>query len=380
MAMDILGPLVLTSPAHQAAIMSRGEKGPRRTMTLPVFDSEAGTSQQVPYITANSVRGRLRRLAAERVFAVFEAKNQTLSRDAFLAVSRGSTGRTDIDLHGGADAIVESARHVFAGLFGGGAAMLSSRFSVAPLLPLIEATRAVLPTPLQRFVLPASSYTVSREVDGQTKQTAQLTAVMLWTARDPLMDGQGSRIVEDYAGSLADWLGAMEAEYAAHKAAAEKKKSKTAAGEQISEEDEAGPKSALKNFGEIRVIPPGMPLQFAVSTSTTATLAQEGLLLMAIQDWCKLNSVGGGAARGMGRFNARALAVHIEGVDPIPLFDGDSYELNVKAQAISARIDAADKALAAVTADSIARAFGLAEAKPAKKGKAAQTAEAEAEA
>lgn len=380
MAMEILGPLVLTSPAHQAAIMGRGEKGPRRTMTLPVFDAATGTSQQVPYITANSVRGRLRRLAAERVFAVFEAKNQTLSRDAFLAVSRGSTGRTDIDLHGAADAIVESARHVFAGLFGGGAAMLSSRFSVAPLLPLLESTAGLLPNALQRFVLPASSYTTSREVDGQTKQTTQLTAGMLWTARDPLMDGQGSRIVEDYAGTLADWLGAMEAEAAEHKAAAAKKKSKEASGEKTDEDDEAGSKSALKNFGEIRVIPPGMPLQFAVATSTTATLAQEGLLLMAIQDWCKLNSVGGGAARGMGRFNARGLTVHLEGGDPVPLFDGNGYELNVKAQEISARIDAAEKALAALTADSIARAFGLAEAKPAKKGKGAMKAEEEAEA
>lgn len=377
MAMEILGPLVLTSPAHQAAIMGRGEKGPRRTMTLPVFDPGTGTSQQVPYITANSVRGRLRRLAAERVFAVFEAKNQTLSRDAFLAVSRGSTGRADIDLHGGADAIVESARHVFAGLFGGGAAMLSSRFSVAPLLPLIESTKAVLPTALQRFALPASSYTTTRDVDGQTKQNAQLTAVMLWTARDPLMDGQGSRIVEDYAGSLAEWLGAMEEEAAVHRAAAEKKKAKAAAGEKTNDNDEAGPKSALKNFGEIRVIPPGMPLQFAVATTTTATLAQEGLLLMAVQDWCRLNSVGGGAARGMGRFNARGLTLQLESADPISLFQGDGYELNVKAQAIASRIEAAENALAELTADSIARAFGLAEAKPAKKGKKAEE-EAEA--
>jgi CRISPR type IV-associated protein Csf2 len=378
MAMEILGPLVLTSPAHQAAIMGKGEKGPRRTLTLPVFDLGTGTSHQVPYITANSVRGRLRRLAAERVFKVFEAKHQTLSRDVFLAVSRGSTGRTDINLHGGADAIVESARHVFAGLFGGGAAMLASRFSVAPLLPLIEWTNAVLPNSLQRYALPASSYTTTREVDGQPKQSAQLTAVMLWTARDPLMDGQGSRIVEDYAGTLAEWLGAMEAEAAEHKSAAAKKKVKQAAGEKVEEEDES--KSALKNFGEIRVIPPGMPLQFVVTTSTTATLAQEGLLLMAIQDWCRLNSVGGGTARGMGRFNARALSALVEDEDPIPLFRGDNYDLNLDAQPIASRIDAAETALAAITADSIARAFGLAEAKPLKKGKGGARAEAEAEA
>ena len=82
----------------------------------------------------------------------------------------------------------------------------------------------------------------------------------------------------------------------------------------------------------------------------------------------------------MGRFNARGLTVHLEGGDPVPLFDGNGYELNVKAQEISARIDAAEKALAALTADSIARAFGLAEAKPAKKGKGAMKAEEEAEA
>jgi len=372
MAMEITGPLVLTSPAHQSAIPARGEKGPRRTLTQPVFEAATQQRREVPYITSNSVRGRFRRLAAQRVFNVFEARGETLSRDAFLVVSRGSIGRGDINVHGNANAIVESSRHVFAGLFGGGPAMLHSRFSVAQLLPLIQWTRDVLPPRLQRAVLPESAYVSEREqADGSRKQVVGLTATMMWTARDPLLDGMGANIVKDYAGTLADWLATMEGESAAHKAAAAAKKApkkpKVAGDEEGDAEPEAeelGARSALKNFGEIRVLPPGLPLHFNVSTGASTSLAQDGLLLLTIVDWCALNSLGGNAARGFGRFNALGLEFTADGETYVPLFSArtsDSrYVLNMDAPEIRRRVEAAETALSALTAASIESAFGIA--------------------
>jgi len=392
MAIAITGPLVLTSPAHQSAIMGRGEKGPRRTLTLPIFEKASQGMRTVPYITANSVRGRLRRLAAERVFKAFEARGERISRDAFLVLSRGSVGRADIRIHSNANAIVEGAKHVFAGLFGGGPAMLHSRYAVAPLLPLIEWTVDLLPPRLQGLVLPESTYVQQRtQPDGTHKQVVNLTTVMMWTARDPLLDGQGAGVVEDYAGTLSDWLAAMESESAAHKAASvQKKEPKKAAlededGEPAAVPEELGAKSSLQNFGEIRVLPPGLPLQWNVTTKASASLAQEGLILLAVADFIALNSVGGGAARGMGRFNASELAVVIEGDTAVPLLDKTTGTLNLAEPEIRIRVEAAEAALNAITAASIEAAFGLeSEQNPKKKGPkgkdAAKTADTGAEA
>jgi CRISPR type IV-associated protein Csf2 len=374
MAIEITGALVLASPAHQAALMSKGEKGPRRTQTIPVFERATDQMRTVPIISSNSVRGRLRRLAAARVFHAFEARGERISRDTFLAVSRGSVGRGEVNLHSGAEAIVEGARHVFAGMFGGGPAMLHSRYQLAVLLPMIQWTKDLLPPALQREVLPESAYVFEREGEGGTvKQSVALTSVMMWTARDPLLDGQGAGVVQDYAGTLKDWLAMMEAESAEHKAAGLKKKNPKAAAEGDAGEDEVaqpGARSALRNFGEIRVIPPGMPLQWHMTTSESASLAQEGLLLLALADFCRLNSLGGGAARGMGRFKGHRLQFSASGEAPVALFSGEDYAFNLASPAIKSRIDAAQEALSSMTAASIDAAFGLSQGKPAtaKKG------------
>lgn len=385
MAIEVVGALVLTSPTHQSALLGKNEKGPRRTMTMPVVDAGSEQMRTVPFITANSVRAKIRRLAAERVFRVFEDRKETMSRDTALVLTRGAVGRADINAHGGADAIVRAAKNVFAGLFGGGPGMVHGRLAVAPLLPLIQWTKALLPPLLQPKVLPESAYVQEREMpDGSTKTAVTLLAKMMWTARDPLLDGMGAGVITDYAHTIADWVAQMDAESAEHKAAAVKKKApkKDVAASTDEEggatdapaEDEAlGAKSALKNFGEMWVIPPGMPMQWHMTTSQSATEAQDGLALLALMDFCRRNSVGGNWARGMGRFNAQGLMLVADGDEPVPVFSGPDYSLNHAHPGIKRRVEAAEAAINALTSAEIDAAFGVASAK---RGKAGESDEA----
>lgn len=311
MTLQIVGHLTLTSHAHQS---DPDGKAGNRSGTMKTWHFSAdGRRKQVPFITANSVRGLLRRAGAEMLLNTL---NKPVSRELFSILNRGAAGRSDIGSEPSVVAMVEGSRNVYSGLFGGGPYMLHSRFSMGPLLPILAWTERYLHPALRAKAIPAE-YLTYRGTD-DTLRDAPLTTDLILTGKDDLMMGRGQRYVENYQESLQTWLdhvsGGREAK-AAKKEAEAKAKAAAKKGEkiEIAPEIAAGKSSDLQGFNFIEAMLPGTPLQFWLRMKPQVTKAQVGLMLFAVRDWANQNVVGGMSARGFGSFEAS-----------LALYDGDT--------------------------------------------------------
>lgn len=302
MSLHIVGTITLSTHAHQSDPSSK-EGNRNGTMKTWIFCSD-GRRRPVPFITANSVRGLLRRAAATRVL---DTLGQPVSRQLFSILNRGAAGRSDIGAEPTVSAMVEGTRNVFAGLFGGGPYMLHSRFSIGPLVPLLAWTEKMLHPALQPLAIPVDNLSY-RDSEGNLRD-APLTTDIVLTAKDDLLMGKGQNYVENYQETLKNWLDHVQG---GRDAKAAKKKAKKA-GEEVDEAIANVKSSDLLGFNFIEAMLPGTPLQFWLRFKEQATPAQVGLALLAVRDWANENTVGGMSARGFGRFEAQ-----------LSLYDGDT--------------------------------------------------------
>lgn len=300
MSYQIVGILTLTTHAHQSD--PGGKEGNYSgTMKTWHFDKEL-RRRHIPFITANSVRGLLRRAAAEQVL---DTLNKPVSRALFSILNRGAAGRSDIGADPSVNAMIEGSRNVFAGMFGGGPYMIHSRFSIGPLIPVISWTQHYLHPALRSSAVPIDNLTYKRE--GEVID-APLTTDIILTGKDDLLMGRGQNHVENYQQSLQNWIEHVQGGRDAKAAA---KAAKKDGANKKSEEAPAAVKSSdLQGFNFVEAMLPGTPLQFWLRTKEQTTPAQLGLLLIAVREWANANVVGGMSARGFGRFEAQLALYH----------------------------------------------------------------------
>ena len=242
-----------------------GPDGVLRTMPL-----------RLPFVTGNSVRGRLRRLASAKVFESLHDRGQKIDRRHFLSIVRGAYGRADIAGGSTYRAQLAAAENVFAGLFGGGTMMLESKFSVSNLVPLLKGNA--------RYLSPLHS-----KLDGEALDDAKnITFDALMTARNDL-----SKLPEF------DVINNAEESFDQHQSDNISDRGTSVAGEEIS----LG-KNDLRNFVQRRVMSPNVPLGFQIRVRNV-TPAQAGLMIMAVQQWVYANEIGGQGSRGYGTFHAK---------------------------------------------------------------------------
>jgi CRISPR type IV-associated protein Csf2 len=66
----------------------------------------------VPIVTANSVRGLIRRCAADVLYAEMQRQGIMVSKELYLSMCRGAFGRTQIDSSGGTtEQAINAAQH-----------------------------------------------------------------------------------------------------------------------------------------------------------------------------------------------------------------------------------------------------------------------------
>ena len=135
----IVGVVTATTHIHQTepkdSIPAGGNKNINRAIKSHVWD-ENRVRHEVPFVTANSVRGLLRRAAAS---IVLDRINAPVSRQLFQILTTGKSSRDAIGVAPTVAALTEASNSPFAGLFGGGPYMLASRYSMAPLFPIVDA-------------------------------------------------------------------------------------------------------------------------------------------------------------------------------------------------------------------------------------------------
>ncbi|MCZ8254444.1 MAG: type IV CRISPR-associated protein Csf2 [Polaromonas sp.] len=274
MDLIIRGVVTTTSLCHQTSPEGKG------TIMTTLFHSKASDKNEgpitLPYISANSVRGLLRREAAEIVLDEVIRHGVKMDRNLYLSLVRGSFARTGL-ASGGASykELAGASAHTFAGLFGGGAYMYRSPMRLErDLLPVTEATKHLMPTCVHEHAIPAG----------------RLLSDALIAPKDDF-----ARLPET-ARAVIDDLEAVYAEHMATKAteAAATLAAKDSGGERVSNNN-------LDNFATAECIVPGVPLYFGIS-ARGITEPQAGLLLSAVLRWCNRNALGGGSARGRGSF------------------------------------------------------------------------------
>jgi CRISPR type IV-associated protein Csf2 len=271
----IKGVVTTTSPAIQVSPSSDGS-------TTAMNIAHANGSDLVPYISANSVRGRIRRQAANRVFQSLANRGLRIDRRHFLSIVRGQYGRSSIGGNSSYASQVEATRNVFAGLFGGGTMMIKSKFQAGNLIPLISGvTDALVPSGV------TTANMLKSVRDARTK--------LLLTARDDLATIPAFDILEGGAQAWED-----------HQVEAGQER--TAVSEDGKSVDLG--KNSLRMIVESWAIAPGVPLTFMIRADNL-TKAQAGLLLHSVNDWCMTNEIGGMASRGYGHFAANLQVNHI---------------------------------------------------------------------
>lgn len=321
MQLLIRGAVTTAAHTHQTSPDSRGTQLKTSVMT------PTGLRRGVPYITANSVRGMIRRHAARVLFHVLVKAGATISRNLYLSIVRGSFARSGMQAGGATyTQMVAAAHNTFAGLFGGGAHVYRSLFRLeCDLMPILFHTRALMPLSVQPFAIDA--------------EPRDLTVAVPMAPRDDFarLPAEARELVSDLSQSYNDHMATKAQQSAAKRA------------------DDTASTDNLDNFTTTECIVPGVPLYFSISTDEL-TKAQAGLLLLAVASWANKNALGGGSARGRGSFVAN-LALSVDGkLQTQSLLVGDAPNISLAEHELVAELVAACEA--ALPLDGTAQALG----------------------
>lgn len=278
----IRGVVTTTSLAHQTSPSEPGMQIKTNVM------SSTGLVRGVPYITANSVRGLIRRAAADLVFERLAESKSRIHRSLYLSIARGAYSRTGVQAGGATiEQMLAATDHVFGGLFGGGGFMHHSAFwMTSDLLPVARGTKDLMPADVQTYAVDEDAW--------------KLLTMSVLAPRDDfaILPPMAREVVQDVENSYREHMANKMDQAAASKAA------KDTANEKVSKDD-------LNNFATTECIVPGVPLYFSIRTKAINE-AQAGLLLLGLNRWANQNALGGGAARGRGSF-APSLSLLING-------------------------------------------------------------------
>lgn len=320
MNITIRGALQTTSFVHQTAPSGKGEAKGKCMKTSMI--GRDGLVRNVPYVTANSVRGLIRRAAGDVIFDTLKSKGERINRNLYLSIVRGAYARSGVNAGGATyPQLINAAGHVFAGLFGGGAYMYRSTLRMdCDLIPMVAELEPAFPRDVLHLVKDVPVW--------------QLIESTMMAPRDDFarLPAIAREVVED-----------VEKAYEEHMLTkVEQREAKSAA----KEAGEEAVKDDLDNYmGDIECIVPGTPLYFSLSAQGI-TEAQAGLLLKAVQAWANRNALGGGSARGRGAFKP-TLALTIDGeriTDHLLYGDAPNLQL-ADHETIAHLLSALDKAL-----------------------------------
>ena len=265
-----------------------------QTMRVAISDSEMqdraeeGAGQKrncedVPFVPANSIRGRLRRAGCDVVHEVLRTRGEKVSLGVWHGMMCGAvTGQPNKKLT--FDYIQQASRHPFLGLFGGGPGLVPSSLRLSTAWPIVSAT-------VDNGMVPAKF--ADGSLVGNYQNTFLLRQVLFSKRIDDALVFQGmdsmAGIVEDHANAVVEWAKSVE--------------SKT------DENGEAGPreKAKLETFGAYEVVVAGTRLFLPLEVDLAHIgLSGYGLFLLALSGFCKKQGrhLGGLARHGFGTYIA----------------------------------------------------------------------------
>lgn len=286
-------------------------------------DGRAWPTVDLPEIPANSLRGRLRRLAAKRIFDILKRKGERLSLDAYHALTCGAvTGQP-----GGALTLEDADQgreDPYFGAFGGGPRMLRSHFAIGTALPICSTTLegGLIPDDVDKDAsFAGSEYDMTVVVPTIRKDDA-----LLFT------DASTPELIEDYHASIREWIEVAGA--ALDEAPGDDGKV-----------PEKAKKLSLRSFTALEYAIPGLVYAAGIRLRPSLNPAARGLLLVALADFIADGQIGGKGHNGFGRFDG---SLYADGEQV--LLDGDP---NVDLPWVAEAMDAWAGAEEGITASGI---------------------------
>jgi CRISPR type IV-associated protein Csf2 len=236
----------------------------------------------IPVIAANNLAGGLRRQAAQVVFDVLRAKKERVALSTYSALTCGAvTGKPDMrDLT--YKEYIDSAKHPYAGLLGGGPRLLRRRMQVLDALPVMQTLRD-------------GGYTVKhpsgsgRNVDNPSA----LTSAACFRRGDDV-----SALLD--VDRMSDVVTEFEAQFNARQALIIEDQAKKDA-------DEKGSRNSTKTWSAFEFVMPGVDFDFTINL-VDVTDAQIGLFLLSLDGLVK-GRIGGQSRNGLGRIALKDVVI-----------------------------------------------------------------------
>lgn len=327
--MKIRGALTLTSPLQ--VVLPSGAARLSSTTGRVVYSDEPGTFPLtqtsklplhvagervlVPVVPANTLRGGLRRAAADLILESFRARGLRITMSTWQGLRAGAVhGHPD-----GADPSIEeamaAANDPYLGLFGGSARMVPSRVRIDTGWPVVSqlVEAGIIP--------PGADGSVLTHLP-EKGWASQLLGYQ-WCRRgdDALMVGNATRLND----VLSDPVAVVDAWRQLFGSSAEKGDTGII---------------GLRALTAIEFIVPGVSVAFNAELSG-ATPEQGGLFLLALRAYCRAQKIGAATRHGFGRFTPVLTVSGVDGAQslPCPLFGTETGEVEFSSLASAALAD-----------------------------------------
>lgn len=347
----------LTAPLH-VAYPGGAANGMQRTTRERVLADKI--IYALPIYPANGFRGGLRRAIANLVIDNITAVDGPMSADVYRGLLCGAaSGSLDLTPRS-IEEVVRCRKHVYMGLFGGGARMQESLYAVGDMVPVCDIS--IMTGRVPGYMAPmAIQVRATEEKDAATSDGDKKTETKRYRA--PFQDSRHFVRVDDMyrvidpdriAANVADPLASVKAyqdEVSANAAARKAEKGAEDIGD-----DEKTTKKDSAQLQEVEVVPTGTPMFFRIDMKDGVTDAQLGAILLGLDALLQGNF--GGYARW--NFGTVALkSVRLTMGDESVEIDASALPSGrlVDAEKLSAYIGAARTEIAAVRLADVAEFF-----------------------
>lgn len=282
---------------------------------------------RVPVISANSLRGQLRRAGTRLVEQALKARGEKITLGTFHSLHCGTPyGHPDQDSPGTTE-IQKALTVPPLAVFGGGPRMLESALRVDTGFPVTTET-------ISRGLVN------DRHLDRAMAADDRLTTFLFLRRADDAATFVAHDLAEHVVGNYAEAVDAWQTLIG---------KSLDAESADDAESEKAGVFRGLAALNAMEIVLPGATFSFGLDLQSDNPRSQ-GFLLLALADFANAQTLGGHKRLGFGRF---ALDVHcaLDGAEHAALTcTAGQYAPNIGVAAIKSAVTAANDWLASVTA------------------------------
>ncbi len=349
----ITGVIRTITPLHSGAASKMTGAG-NTVGTSAVWVTTKDGQVRVGAILSNSLRGPSRRDGADLVLERLAAKGIKYPIELYGGLRRGAAqAKPSGDMSVGE--CIRARQNLFMGLFGGGARMFSSAFSISDMVTTTKSAIEVGMVP--QSVIDSGAAFVPKKMGGE--EYSCFTTIKFFKRDDlSLVSGQPELLanVTDYPKAFADYQDATFDNNQARKAV----KADKAAGIETA----VVKKTDMAGIFEFEVLSAGTPLYFQMDLADTLSDAQIGFMALILERFANRQKLGGMVRFGFGRFNANLNIVRNGEEFSLLESDGNgSHKLSAPAQKYA---DLANIELDKLTVEELLSFYGDVPARPAK--------------